>query len=112
MIIGSSSIQVSTVVSSQNSISQSSFAVAQPGPQGFVLIVTPLQKFTLPLSEEGILHHSKLVFEEHKLPFHQGFGENVYNLLIYGNILKLNYSLLDHVFDEVIPNLNMLGPVM
>jgi hypothetical protein len=57
---------------------------------------------TLPLSKEGILHHSKFVPEEHKLPFNQGFGQNIYNLLICGNILKLHCSLLDPISDEVI----------
>jgi hypothetical protein len=67
---------------------------------------------TLPLSEEGILHHSQFVPEEYKLPFIQGFGQNVCNFLSHGNILKLNYTLLDTISDEVIPNLNILGPVM
>jgi hypothetical protein len=71
-----------------------------------------LQTSTLPLSEEGILHHSKFVPEEHKLPFNQGFGQNICNLLICGNILKLDCSLLDPISDEVIYDLNMLGPVM
>jgi hypothetical protein len=60
-----------------------------------VEIPVKLQTSTLPLSEEGILHHSKFVSEENKLPFDQGFGQNVCNLLICGDILKLNCSLLD-----------------
>jgi hypothetical protein len=71
-----------------------------------------LQKSTLPLSEEGILQHSKFVPEEYRLPFNQGFGQNVCNLLICGNILKLNCSLLYPVSDEVIHDLNMIVPVM
>jgi hypothetical protein len=67
---------------------------------------------TLPLSEEGILHHSKPVYGEKKLPFLQRFGQNICNLLIYGNILKLHFSLLDPILDEVVSDLNMLGPVM
>jgi hypothetical protein len=69
-----------------------------------------LQTTTLPLSEEGILYHSKFVSEEHKLPFNQGFAQNICNLLIYGNIMKLQYSLLDYISDEVICDLYMLGP--
>jgi hypothetical protein len=71
-----------------------------------------LQTSTLPLVEEGILRHSKFVPKEHKLSFKQGFGHNVCNLLIYGNILNLNCSLLDHVSDEVIHDLNKLGLAM
>ena len=33
-------------------------------------------------------------------------------MLIYGNILKLPYSLLDPISNEVVSNLNMLGPIM
>jgi hypothetical protein len=47
-----------------------------------------------------------------KFPLTKGFGQNVYNMLICGNILKLECSLLDPISDEVIPDLNMLGPVM
>jgi hypothetical protein len=71
-----------------------------------------LHASTLPLRKEGIMHHSKFVSKEHKLPFIQGFVQNIYNLLIYGNIFKLHYSLLDHIQDEVVYDLNMLGPVM
>jgi hypothetical protein len=78
---------------------------------GNTCLMLPLTS-TLPLSEEGIMHHSKSISEEKKLPFLQGLGQNIYNLLIYGNILKLHYSLLDPIPDEVIFDLNMLGPVM
>jgi hypothetical protein len=71
-----------------------------------------LQTSILPLSEEGILHHFKFVPEEHKLLFNQGLGQNICNLLICGNILKLDCSLMDPVSNEVIPYLNMLGPIM
>ena len=71
-----------------------------------------LQTSTLLFSEEGVLHLSKFVSEENKLPFNQGFGQNVCNLLICGNILELDCSLLDPVLDEVIYDLNMLGSVM
>jgi hypothetical protein len=67
---------------------------------------------TLPLSKEGIMHHSKSVSEEYKLPFLQGFGQNIYNLLICGNILKLHFSLMDLIPNEAVSNIYMLGPVM
>jgi hypothetical protein len=69
-----------------------------------------LSTSTLPLSEEGILHHSKFVFEEQKLPFNQGFGQDICNLLICGNKLKLHCPLLDPISNEVISDLYMLGP--
>jgi hypothetical protein len=67
---------------------------------------------TLPLREEGILHHPKYDSKEHKNLFPQGLGQNICNLLIYGNILKLHCSFLDPIPDEVIYDLNMLGHVM
>jgi hypothetical protein len=70
--------------------------------------MSELQTQTLPLSEEGILHHSKLVFEEDELALDQGLSENVYQLLLCRNILELNCSLLHLVFDEVVHDLNVL----
>jgi hypothetical protein len=52
-----------------------------------------------------------LFLKKTNLPF-KGFGENVCNLLICGDILELDCSLLDPISDEVIFDLNMLGPVM
>jgi hypothetical protein len=79
--------------------------------------IEPVQKFlselyfsTLPLSEEGIMHQSKYVFECFKLPFCQGLGQNINYLLICGNILELHYySLLNPISYEVIYDLYMLG---
>jgi hypothetical protein len=71
-----------------------------------------LHASTLPLSEEDILHHSKSIYEELKLPFLQGLGHKTCNLLICGNILKLHCSLLDPISNEVVFDLNMLGLVM
>jgi hypothetical protein len=71
-----------------------------------------LQTSTLPLSEEDILHHSKFISKEDKLALYQGFGENVCNLLICGDVLELDCALLNLVSDEVIPDLNMFRPVM
>jgi hypothetical protein len=67
---------------------------------------------TLSLSEGDILHHAKLVSDVYKLLPRQRLGENVHNLLIYGYVLELYCSLLYHVSDEVISNLNVLRPVM
>jgi hypothetical protein len=71
-----------------------------------------LQTSKLSLSEEGILHQSKFVYEENKLLFHQGFGHNVSNLLLFGDIMDFDCSLLYPISDEVIFDLKMLSPVM
>jgi hypothetical protein len=62
----------------------------------------------LPLREGDILHHAKLVSEVFKLRSRQRLGENVCNLLICGYVLELHCSLLQHVSDEVIFDLNEL----
>jgi len=87
------------------------FACQTPSIWGNTCSMLPLAS-TLPLSEEGIMHHSKSVSKEHKHPFLQGLGQNIYNLLICGNIMKLHFSLLDVISNEVIFDLNMFGPVM
>jgi hypothetical protein len=74
--------------------------------------LSELQTLTLPLSKEGIIHHSKLVSEEDELSLYQGLGENVYQLLICRNILELDYSLQHPVSDEVVSNLNVLRPIV
>jgi hypothetical protein len=74
--------------------------------------MSELQTSTIPLSEEGILHHFIFVPVEYKLPFSKGFGQNVYNMRICGDVLKLDCSHLNLVSNEVIYDLNMLGPVM
>jgi hypothetical protein len=58
------------------------------------------------------MHHSMFIFEEHKLPFNEGFGQNICNFLIYGNIMKLHCSLLDPISIEVIFYLYMFVPIM
>jgi hypothetical protein len=45
-----------------------------------------LQTLTLPLNEEGIFHHSKLVFEPDEFAFDQRLGEDVCPLLLCRNI--------------------------
>jgi hypothetical protein len=44
--------------------------------------LSELQTLTLPLSEEGIFHHSKIVSKEDELALHQGLGAYVCELLI------------------------------
>jgi hypothetical protein len=70
--------------------------------------MSELQPLTLPLGREGILHHSKLVSEKDELALDEGLGENLCQLLPCRNILELNCSLLHPVFDEVVPDLNVL----
>ena len=70
------------------------------------------QTSTFPLSEGDILHHTKLVPEVYELCPGQRLGQNVCNLLICRDILELNHSLLYHISDEMIFDLNMLRPVM
>jgi hypothetical protein len=65
---------------------------------------------TLPLSEGDILHHDKLVYEVYKLFLRQRLGENVRNMFICGYVLKFYCSLLYHVSDEMIFDLNVLRP--
>jgi hypothetical protein len=74
--------------------------------------LSELQTLTLPLSEEGILHHSKLASEEDELALYQGLGEDVCQLLICRNILELDCSLQHHVPDEMVFDLNVLQIIM
>jgi hypothetical protein len=66
-----------------------------------------LKTSTLPLSKGDILHHTKLVSKVYKLFPKQRLGENAHNLLICGYVLELYCSLLYHVLDEVIFDLNV-----
>jgi hypothetical protein len=63
---------------------------------------------TLSLNEGDILHHTKIVLKVFKLLLRHRFGENVCNLLIWGYVLELHCSLLYHVSDEVVFDINML----
>lgn len=62
---------------------------------------------TLPLTQGGILHHTKLVPKVYKLCFRQKLGENVSYLLVRGYVLELHCSLLHHVLDEVVFDLQI-----
>ena len=66
---------------------------------------------TVPPSEDGVLNHPQLIPKEHKLAFFQGLGEDVHNLVIYGNVLELHNPPLNIFPNEVVPNLNVLGLV-
>ena len=55
------------------------------------------QTSTLPLSERGIRHHTKLVSEVLELRLRQGLSENIRGLLVSRYIPKTNSSPLDHI---------------
>ena len=67
---------------------------------------------TLPLTRGGILHDAKLVLELYKHCFGKGLGENVSYLFIHRYVLEIHFSLLRHVVDEVVFDLNILRSVM
>lgn len=62
----------------------------------------------LPLNERGVLNKSKLVPEVYKLRIGQRLCKNISNLLISRNIMELHGSLLHHVMNEVVLDLNEL----
>ena len=68
----------------------------------------PRYKTNLPLTEECVLNHSQLVFEEDKLASPQRLRQHVCYLLISGNVLKHHCPSLNIVLDEMIPDLNVL----
>jgi hypothetical protein len=74
--------------------------------------LSELQTLTLPLSKEGILHHSKFVSEKDELALHQGLGESVCQLLICRNILEFDCSLQHHVPNEMVSDLDVLRLVV
>ena len=59
---------------------------------------------SLPLARD----HSKLVSKVLKLHL----GQHIHELLIYGNILELDNSLLHHIMDTLVFNLSVLGLIM
>ena len=67
---------------------------------------------TLPLTEEGVFHHPHLVSEMNMLPSSQIIHENLCYLLISRNVLQLQKSFLNIVFDEVVSDLNVFRPIM
>jgi hypothetical protein len=71
-----------------------------------------VQNSTLPLTEEGVSHQAHLVSEVYMFAPWQGLGENNCNLVICRYILQLNYPSLNPITNEVVPDLNMLRPIM
>ena len=67
---------------------------------------------TLPRIEEGVFHHSQLIFEVDMLPSTQSLFENVSHLLFSRYVLQLNSSPLNIISDEVIYDLSVFRPVM
>jgi len=59
-------------------------------------------------AREDILYHSKLVPEVFKLDFGQRLGENICCLLIGGYVLELQCSLMHHVSDVVVFDVDVL----
>ena len=67
---------------------------------------------TLPLTEEVVLHHTQLVSEMNKLVSSKRLHRDIYNLLIRRNVLQCHSSSLNIITDEMVPDLNVLRPVM
>jgi hypothetical protein len=74
--------------------------------------LTKLQPSTLPLSERGILYHSKFIMELLKLQLGKGLGENIYNLLICRKVLHQYFFPLHHILNVMKIDLNMFRSVM
>jgi len=64
------------------------------------------------LARVDILNHSKLIPEVLKLDFGQRLGENISCLVVGGYVLKLHCSLLHHVSDVMVFDVDVPGPVM
>lgn len=69
-------------------------------------VITPI----LPLIEGGILNHSKFVPEVNKLHLGPNRFDNSSNLLIRRNVLEPHCSLLYHLSDVLVLDLNVLRP--
>ena len=70
------------------------------------------QTSTLPLSERGIIHQTKLVSEVLELRLRQWLSQHIHGLLFSWYIRKANNSPLHHVTDIVIPHLHVFRTVM
>lgn len=73
--------------------------------------LSKLQTFTLPFSEEGVLHQFDFVFEDLKLPFGWWLGQNIRNMFIWGD-LELHCSLPNLLSNKVVLDLYVLGTIM
>ena len=69
------------------------------------------QTSTLPLSERGILHQTKLVSEVLELRLRQWLSQHIRGLLVSRYIPKADNSLLHHAMDIVIPHLHVFRTV-
>ena len=70
------------------------------------------QTSTLPLSERGILHHTKLVSEVLELRLRQWLSQHIHGLLVSRFIPKANSSPLHHVTDIVVPHLHVFRTIV
>jgi hypothetical protein len=69
---------------------------------------TIVSSASLPLSREVLLDYTKLVSEVLKLHMRQRISQHICNLLICANILELHNSLLYHVMNVVVLDLNVI----
>ena len=65
---------------------------------------------TLPLTEESVGNHPHQVSKALMLPFREGLGKDINNLVISRNILQLHSASLNPISDEVVPDLDVLQP--
>ena len=75
-------------------------------PQDFTL------ESSLHLTMDMSLNDMKFVLEVLKLHSRQRLGEHIGCLIFCHNILELHLSLLYHIYDVMVPNIDMLGLVM
>jgi hypothetical protein len=73
---------------------------------------TIVSSTSLPLSRDVLLDYTKIVSKVLKLHTRQRLSKHICYLLIYANILELHNSLLYHVTNVVIPDLNVLHFIM
>ena len=64
------------------------------------------------LSKVLFQHHPYQVSEVLMLPFREGLGKDISDLVISRNILQLHRSSLNLFSDEVVPDLNVLRPTV
>ena len=67
---------------------------------------------TLPLTKESVPHNTHLVSEVDMLAPWERLRQNVFYLLIRGNVLEPYNFLLDPISDEMILDADVLGPLM
>jgi hypothetical protein len=67
---------------------------------------------TTPLSREVLLDYTKLISKVLKLYTRQRLGQHIDNLFIHANIMELYGFSLQHITNEVIPDLYVLRLIM